>query len=218
LRQKKIKVTAHPPAHQTETGYAIIKSMHEIVQKGEIAEAALTEAKEAIATLIAQQDALQTEINDIKTENNTFKTENEQLSNEKRASEVEAAESMRSHNQLVAEYDTAQITIRDLAARIAAITSERASIAQELTKSTTRRGQLMTENASLKQEINTIATEKDSHFKEQITALESEKNILKAKNGSLEEEVEKLEKVVKDTVGGFEAYRKRVSALGNEMP
>ena len=117
--------------------------MHEIVQKGEIAEAALTEAKEAIATLIVQQDALQTKNNKFKTKNNKFKTKNnkfktknnkfktknEQLINEKQASEVAAAESMHSHNQLVAEYNTAQITIRDLDARIAAIASKRTNVA-----------------------------------------------------------------------------------------
>ncbi|KAH4600660.1 hypothetical protein HBH82_187140 [Parastagonospora nodorum] len=235
---KRIKVTAHPPAHQTETGYAIINSMHEIVQKGEIAEAALTEAKEAIATLIAQQDAL-------KTENNKFKTENEQLINEKRASEVEAAESMRSHNQLVAEYDTAlsnekrasevaaaesmrshnqlvaeydtvQITIRDLDARITAMTSERANVSQELTKSTTENGRLMTEIATLKQQVNTIAAEKDSHFKEQITALERDKNMLNTQNADLKEDRDKLKKGFRDAVSELEAYKKRVLALGNE--
>ncbi|EAT83820.1 hypothetical protein HBH56_197000 [Parastagonospora nodorum] len=220
---KRIKVTAHPPAHQTETGYTIINSMHEIVQKGEIAEAALTEAKEAIATLIAQQDALQTENNNIKiennkfkTENNKFKTENEQLSNEKRASEVAAAESMRSHNQLVAEYDTAQITIRDLDARIAAITSERANVSQELTISTTDNGRLMTEIASLKQQVNAIAAEKDGHFKEQITALERDKNMLNTQNADLKEDRDKLKKGFRDAVSELEAYKKRVLALGNE--
>ncbi|KAH4253184.1 hypothetical protein HBI04_097010 [Parastagonospora nodorum] len=210
---KRIKVTAHPPAHQTETGYAIINSMHEIVQKGEIAEAALTEAKEAIATLIAQQDTennkFKTENNKFKTENNKFKTENEQLSNEKRASEVAAAESMRSHNQLVAEYDTVQITIRDLDARIAAITSEHANVAQELTKSGT-------ENASLRQQVNTIAAEKDSHFKEQITALERQKNMLNTENADLREHLTKLKQDIMNARFELEAYKERVVALGNE--
>ncbi|KAH4914588.1 hypothetical protein HBH73_245940 [Parastagonospora nodorum] len=67
---------------------------------------------------------------------------------------------MHSHNQLVAEYNTAQITIRDLDARIAAIASKRTN-------------------------VNTIAAKKDSRFKKQITALKIEKNMLNTENADL---------------------------------
>ncbi|KAH4050261.1 hypothetical protein HBH69_133350 [Parastagonospora nodorum] len=213
---KKVKMTAHPSAPQTEPGEEIIRSMQDILQKSRVAEAALTEAKEAMATVTTERDALRSENDDIKTENNKFKAENEQLSNEKRVSEVKAAQSMRTHKQLVAERDTAQTSARDLEHRIDTMTSERANVSQELTKSTTDNGRLMTEIASLKQQVNAIAAEKDGHFKEQITALERDKNMLNTQNADLKEDRDKLKKGFRDAVSELEAYKKRVLALGNE--
>jgi len=54
----------------------------------------------------------------------------------------------------------------------------------------------------------------EGRFKNQIAALESEKKVLKARNGELEEQLKKLEKVFKDIVGGFEAYKKGIRRAG----
>lgn len=198
--QKKIKPAPSPSPLQAESDEQALKCIQQSLQSGRLAKAELVEVMKAKVTMAAQLDALQAE-------NNNIKTANERLSTEKQSSELKTAETLHNHQKLVVELDTAHTATKDLETRITAITSERANFAQKLTTSTTENRRLMTENAALRIHIATMP----------IAQLESEKSVLQAKNGDLEEQVERLEKAVKDAVGGFEAYKKRVLALGNEM-